>query len=381
MKQEINSLPGEEILRDSIESFFTDIGKPTRLLYVFLVLTITAAISTTFFVNVPVNVYSRGIIKPGIEPILVKSPLTALVIKINKAEGDEVKNEEPIVFLDTRNLEIKLCGITERISTIEQYIKDLEGLYDPGYIPVSEKYLTLKAAFLQKLEAYENEEQYLDNTHIRISVLHRYKLISEKEFEDSRHQLEKLRYDKQVYQKQHYSERAYDLSECQRELESLISSAKENSLIIEKGKIKSSVKGRIHNLQGFQPGDNIFEGQDICQIIPDTNLIGEILLQAKDYRWISEGMKVRILMDSYNYQYWGTIGGEISKMPADISNFNGELYYRIRCKLETPQENGRIELTELRSGMPFTAQISLGNVKLIHLLSQKFNKLFGPAYP
>ena len=73
-------------------------------------------------------------------------------------------------------------------------------------------------------------------------------------------------------------------------------------------------------------------GATIAVVSPDTSLYIEAYVAPRDIAFIRENMRVKVQIESFNYNEWGTLQGYVQHISSDyIRNNNGESYYKVKC--------------------------------------------------
>ena len=98
--------------------------------------------------------------------------------------------------------------------------------------------------------------------------------------------------------------------------------------------VRSPINGTLEQFSGIYPGSNLQVGATIAVVSPDTSLYIEAYVAPRDIAFIRENMRVKVQIESFNYNEWGTLEGYVQHISSDyIRNNNGESYYKVKCKL------------------------------------------------
>ena len=98
--------------------------------------------------------------------------------------------------------------------------------------------------------------------------------------------------------------------------------------------VRSPINGTLEQFSGIYPGSNLQVGATIAVVSPDTSLYIEAYVAPRDIGFIREGMHVKVQIESFNYNEWGTLEGYVQNISSDyIRNNDGESYYKVKCKL------------------------------------------------
>lgn len=158
------------------------------------------------------------------------------------------------------------------------------------------------------------------------------------------------------------------------ELESQISQTEQQ---LNYQNLKAPISGKIFDLQA-SPGFVANTSQQLMKIVPQENLIAEVLITNQDIGFVKEGMTVDVRIDSFPFSEYGDIQGELISVgsdalpPDEIHDF-----YRFPAKIkldrQTLSTNGR-EIP-LQSGMSVSTNIKLReDRRVISLFLERFTK-------
>jgi hemolysin D len=136
---------------------------------------------------------------------------------------------------------------------------------------------------------------------------------------------------------------------------------------IELQKLTSPVSGTVHGLSSYTIGGVVKPAQPVVTIVPDgTPLIVESTVLNKDIGFIKLGQKVEVKFDTFPFQKYGTIEGEVTYISPDAVEHD-ELgpVYKIKVNLSRDYfeiENRKVTITP---GMAVTAEVKTGQRRII----------------
>lgn len=131
--------------------------------------------------------------------------------------------------------------------------------------------------------------------------------------------------------------------------------------------ITSPVKGHVAQLLFHTVGGVVTPAEKLAVIVPmDSPLLIKALVASKDVGYIAPGMPVSIKIDTFEFQKYGIIDGELLHVSQD--SFEDErlgLLYEtlVRPARTSLQVEGRT--TDIRTGMGATAEIKVGKRRII----------------
>ena len=142
----------------------------------------------------------------------------------------------------------------------------------------------------------------------------------------------------------------------------------------------SPLTGSVQGLTGIYPGSVVFANQDLAQISPESALLVEAYVSPANIGLLRNGMKVRILVDAFNYNQWGFGEGTVIDISNDIHIINNRPAFEVRCSLDKNYlklKNGH--KGELRKGMSLQARFVVTERTLWQLLYDKVDDWVNPG--
>jgi HlyD family secretion protein len=123
--------------------------------------------------------------------------------------------------------------------------------------------------------------------------------------------------------------------------------------------IKASVSGTVYNIKISKPGATVQPGDELLSIVPEGE---ELILEAKvlnrDRGFIHPGMEVKIKLETFPYQEYGLLKGELLEIsPNAVSEQDLGLVYSARIRLAQHSMRVKGQEVPLTPGMTATAEI------------------------
>jgi hypothetical protein len=144
--------------------------------------------------------------------------------------------------------------------------------------------------------------------------------------------------------------------------------------------VLSPVTGEIIRSSDLQTGSIVTQGQVLAEISPGGELIATCFVKPADIGLVHENQKVKIQVDAFNHNEWGTLQGEIIDISDDMIIENGStVFFRIKCKPDQTflsLKNGHKAF--VKKGMSLTARIIIIKRSLFNLLFDKADKWLNP---
>ena len=325
-----------EWLSDSIDSYIHQ-KRPRRHVIYITVLTIVSTIIISLpFVYVDITVQSGGIIRPNGEISVIIAPMTETVERVCAKEGDRLQKGDEILRFRTSSPDGKIEYQHNRSKEVNAQIADLEWLSkgqhprtfaSPARQQEYAKYLSEQYRLQTDLRQYETEWR-------RYKVLFDKGLISESEYNEHYYQYQDKLNELHLQQANQKSTWKTELTNLKMQLmetsSNLIETRSNRNIYV----VKSPINGTLEQFSGIYPGSNLQVGTTIAMVSPDTTLHIEAYVAPRDIGFIREGMHVKVQIESFNYNEWGTLEGYVQNISSDyIRNNDGESYYKVKCKL------------------------------------------------
>ncbi|PMB16255.1 HlyD family efflux transporter periplasmic adaptor subunit [Fischerella thermalis] len=142
--------------------------------------------------------------------------------------------------------------------------------------------------------------------------------------------------------------------------------------------LRSPVTGTVFDMQANNSGFVANTGQQILKIVPEDNLIAEVLITNKDIGFVREKMKVNVRIDSFPFSEFGDIKGEVIWVGSDaLPPDQTHPYYRFPAKIRLEKQSLDIKgkSISLQSGMSITANIKVREERrVMSLFTELFTK-------
>jgi multidrug resistance efflux pump len=205
-------------------------------------------------------------------------------------------------------------------------------------------------------------------------------LIAEKDFDDLGFQLEKVQKEKQTIIYNQKAKWENDLVNYTTELKNMRSNYEQLSKQKEDYCMKTPVNGTIEEFRGIYKGSTVQAGQSIAVISPDSEIIAEVYISAKDVGYLNNDIPVNIQVDAFNYNEWGVLEGSVSDVSNDFMLVENIPVFKVKCKLNQPYlqlKNG--VKGNLKKGMTINVRFLIAKRSLFQLLYQKTDDWLNPS--
>ncbi|GAB5046247.1 HlyD family type I secretion periplasmic adaptor subunit [Thermodesulfovibrio sp. TK110] len=142
--------------------------------------------------------------------------------------------------------------------------------------------------------------------------------------------------------------------------------------------IRSPVNGYVHLIPVKTQGGVVTPAQPLVSIVPEnTPLVVRAIVLNKDIGFVREKQKTVIKVDTYDFQKYGTVLGEVEVVsPFSIEDreigIDGYPVYVRLYSTELKTKEGKIY--KVKAGMTVVAEINIGKRRLVELILSPFIK-------
>lgn len=264
----------------------------------------------------------------------------------------------------------RLVEVYEYVASVEKrYQKKIEGIrleIERGKEEVRDLSHTLEVLARQEKDYRElwktgalpkNEWEEKDN---ELSQQRQQKKIAEKE-------LARLKKSVSAAKSEYESELSTMRLECRKEIEEDQVNEGKSVRDYENQFLRAPVSGTVKALLVHTEGGVVSATQELLEIVPDgQEYIMELSVQNQDIGYIKIGQPVSISFDTYDYQKYGKLQGEVSYISPDaFENEQLGAVYMVRVTLPEEQRKGSYQGIEWHGGIQGTAEIKTGERRII----------------
>ncbi|MEI6050460.1 MAG: HlyD family efflux transporter periplasmic adaptor subunit [Bacteroidota bacterium] len=372
----------------TLENYLIRISTSSRIIYWIIIVMILIGIAILPFIYVDVSVQARGYFQSDIEKQIVYTPFQGKIIYTSIRNGEAVTKGDTLLVINSETIRAQHSSLIQRIAENDASMNDLENLTKTDFL---ENQLIHTGLITRRYQAeFENlrnqqtiqfqKFQKKKSEHDRNELLYRQQIIPEIDYENSLFALNSekdnlnqiLLYQKSLWQS--------DLTMRRNESVKLYADLMQYSEELTNRTVLAPTSGEIIQSSDIQIGSIVTPGQKIAEISPEGELVAICYVKPSDIGLIHEKQKVKIQVDAFNYNEWGTMQGDIVDISDDMLVENGsEAYFRIKCKPEKTYlslRNGN--KADIKKGMSLNTRIVIIRRSLYHLLFDKVDKWFNP---
>lgn len=297
---------------------------------------------------------------------------------INQIREKELKEVTEIPKTET----LELKKLENKISILEKEETMQKQLYEAGAIAkqdwenaknavsiAKKEYATQKAkAHMQQTNSvleWQNAKSSTLNLEDSIE-LQRIKIQqAEKEIASAEKEMDNL--------KQNYRTSLLNyIVEKDKEIQELTSKLEKANKILAFQTLESPTNGIVQGIASNTVGGVITKAQTVMTIVPEnTPLVIEAYLNNKDIGFVRQGQEVRVKLDAFSYQKYGTIDGIITKVSPDAyEDEKMGLVYKISIQMKKTALKVEGEEVKLSPGMAVVAEIKTGKRRIIEFFME-----------
>jgi multidrug resistance efflux pump len=322
--------------------------------------------------KIPVYIRTRGILRPSSEVNQILTPVQGIVSEIYVNESQLVNKGDPIIRLESKKENLQKIVMVNELNLVRQWMHDIIEITDTNNSIlniVTDKYQIDYQLYNEQIINIDFKLNLANTDYRRFQNLFNEKYISDKEFDESVLRYKSLLTEKKQLITGKKKQWINELNEFKLKEAGLVKQISEIGFFIEKSTITAPISGIIQGIRTKYKGEFCSAGTKICKLIPNTNLVAEIFIPPKDIGFISPGQNVRLLIDSYDYKYWGGLKASCISISEDVEIIENQALFRVICGIQQP---AYLEFRQKRvspgKGMTLTAQFLVEEKNVWQLL-------------
>lgn len=345
-------------------------------------LVIAGLIVCSWSFAVEISTLSPGVIRPHAETSIIRTAFSGRIKQSLVKENQLVEAGDTLYSLETEALDIRREFLSNKVTEIQQAIEDLQAMTSKEgelylhSVSLRQSWIT----FRQRVSEANARLKKAQSDYRRNAKLHNQMVIADAEFETYKFELEKAINDVELIAKTQQGQWQNELMNYERELRSTKAELAEVEREINSMVIVSPIAGTVQRFTGIYAGSIVAANQDLAQVSPETDLIVEAYASPGHIGLLHRGMKVRFMIDAFNYNQWGFCEGTVTDISNDVYVINDAPVFKIRCSLNKNYlelKNGYKGI--LRKGMSLKARFIVTERTLWQLLYDKTDNWLNPG--
>ncbi|HYR87335.1 MAG TPA: HlyD family secretion protein [Terriglobia bacterium] len=343
---------------------------------------VLAAAAWAYFTPIDISVRASGIVRPEGDPIRIVSEVGGRIRHVHVREGSEVRQGDPLIQLDARDLTLRERSLETRIHLTELRVHDLKRQVDDT-TAIEEQSTSLDA--LDRDAAHRNVQAALESARLRYArsdLLLRDGLIARQLHDEARLALTQAEADesrlstnstelKRAQAEAHIRDLAAGETPLRAELAVLYHDLEQTRLELDRLTITSPADGQITSLASLHTAEIISQGTAIANVVPRSRpAVVESWLPAADRAFVRAGQSVRLQTDAFPPDQYNAVNGTVLSISPD-ARFNESLNGAFRVLIVPAPDS-----PELHLGMTFQVLFITRTERALGLLFQKIKRNF-----
>lgn len=353
-----------------------------------LVILIAMSFAALPIIHIDVSVRSQGMIRPAQERAQVRSTQQGTIDTIFFKEGSLVEKDDVIIRLKDEISAVKNLVNQQEMNQYKAFIHDLQILTSNKNIDsamlnklLSPLYRTESFRFVHQSEQQKLSLQKANKEERMNNYLFDEKVISAKEFFDSRIQRKRTSASLKAFENEQMGNWEQDLIKYVSMLAQCEAREKQIAVDAERFKIKSPVTGTIQGIYTHYPGDFLQPNDAICFVSPEGDLIAECYVAGKDIGLIKKGQKTYFQVDAFDYNYFGIVSGKVVAIDNDYMLVDGRPFFRVCCSFDEKELRTKNKTVQLKKGLGFQARFIIARRSIWQLMFDNLDDWLNPLAP
>ncbi len=384
-----------ELARHTVESLYAEHGGQRAWSYWLVLAGVLGALAALPLAEVDVTVRAAGLVRPATERTELKVAVGGRVTRLLAHDNDRVAAGQPLVELDTHDLDERLARNRALQRERSDLVADLAAL-TAGYANGEARYppgstVNPPNGFMTSLLMRENAEFLARSDASRLAVaktrvdleraagLSAKGIITRRELDDARYGAERAQADATLLIQQTLADWQARLRDEQTTLTGLISEEKRLREELTLGTVCAPATGTVQGLTGLTEGTYVLPGQSLGYVSPDDRPIVEVFVSPRDIAFVRAGQPVRMQIDAYPHTQWGLLDGTVESVAGDATGDGRQAAFKVVVRLaalELRLPSGAVGA--LRKGMTLTARFVVTRRSLLQLLYEDVSAWLDP---
>jgi len=355
-------------------------SRKSNALYLIAALAVFAALLALPFLYVDIVIHGVGVVRPITEKVELKAPVAESIARIYAQEGSLLHKGDTILLLNTASVDASITNKQKLRNNIENQRFDLVALCNHKAISFrTDKRQQEFQLFQRRLEELTLSVETADRKLKRNEPLFHSNVIPQDEFENYQHEKTRFERELKTLQENQLSLWKSDLNELLQQQEETLASLQRLKQERLHYALTAPVQGTLEQFSGLYAGGNVYSGQSIGVISPDSTLVVECYLQPKDIGFLQLSMKVSVLVEAFDYNQWGILSGLVTDISSDFVLMNEKPFYKVKCRIEKPflsLRNGKKGF--IKKGMTVQVRFLVNRRSLFQLIYEKMDDWANP---
>jgi HlyD family secretion protein len=383
---DVRDLVPSNLVADCLEVHLAQHAPTGRALYLTIIALAVGGGAALPVVHVPVTVQANGIIRPVIERQDARVGESGVVRAIYVRDGDRARAGDTLLALHDRVIGARLSAADSMARIRSDELLDLAALIEGDELLVSRGALRTPHRRQQLGEHVTITSELSARAATARREAERLQWLMARGFatpEQVEYQAAEERSAEAAVQEQSVRMRSLWSEARARIAEELLQLSAERAQLREaraRHFVVAPVDGTVEMAVSLSPGSVLQGGERIATLSPNTELIGEAQLTARDIALVRRGTPARLMIDALNYRDWGGMDATVVEIADDATFVGDHPVFRVRCRLAGRAlrlRGGQQAL--LGKGMTFRARFVIAQRSLLQLLFDRVEDWLNPA--
>lgn len=354
-------------------------------IYNLILFSIIISVITLPLIKIPISASARGIVRASQENIPISVMVSGRVVQNHLEKNNQNINKgDTLLVITTEQLSTQKQFQHNQSADYKAQLSDLTKLSAGNFTGLQTGQFQREVGVMQERIAQIQTELSLAKKDLdRATLLLNQGVTPRAEYDKVFYHYQGLQRQISTIREQNIAQWQTQKREVERQLRTLgaeiqrLDQEQKNYVII------AQSSGRLVNFSGIQKGSFLSQGQTLGEISPEQNLTIECSVSPKDIGFIYQGQKVKFQVDTFNYNQWGLLEGQVLDIDKNITinQQTGEAFFHVRCimnKNYLQLKNGY--KGNISKGMTLTGRFHLTDRTLWQLLFDRVDDWFNPNF-
>lgn len=382
----LRELPFAARPEDLLEAHLIRSSRRGEIFHAGMLLLIVLLLALLPIVRVDVSVRGAGILRPKVEKHQLRSPASGVVETLHVRPNQSVSAGEALLQLESGSLASHLKIVEDEIDRASSRLADLDVLLAAAPEEVGRLELRTQIYSDEATHYHERRIRLLfeieqrSGMHRRVEALVQRGLLPQQDLEESALQLARLQREQdqlEAESRARWNSLASTLGRERAELDQMRHRLQEEIGLLT---IRAPIDGTVEEMLSLSAGSFLHAGDLLLIISPDSGLVAEVHVEARDIGMLASGMPARLLVDAFHHADWGVLPGHISTISSDYHLIDGRPMFRIGINPEGTTLRLRSGAEgEVRKGMTVQARFIVAERTLWQFLRDGLNDWLNPT--
>lgn len=371
---------------DCVEAHLARHAPTGHALYLTILALTLGAAAALPIVQFPVTVLASGVIRPSIERHEVRAAEGGVVQAVFAHDGQHVRAGDTLLVLEGASVAARLAAADSIARLRAQELADLTALLDAGDSTVASGILKTGYRRQQSREHIAIVTELMsraavargDSARLHALLARGFVAPEQVERQDATARMASAAIREQVERMR--STWADAQARIGDEVRRLSAERVELRDALGRHVVIAPVEGTLEMAASLSPGSVLQRSERVATLSPNTELVGEAMLTARDIALVRRGTPVRLMIDALNYREWGVIDATVVDVTDDAALRGDQPTFRVRCHLARSELHLRSgQRARLGKGMTFRARFVIAERSLLQLLFDGLDDWLNPA--